>query len=976
MTTMFTTLANHSCSIAYHERGFLCLIEDTNQCSIPLLQSTEELLNFLHCPSATDDQNGATNTCLGHDCIGLNRSHNQEEVNGIGNSNDDITTELVENANDAAEPVELPEPLPDADVPATSTPLTGKDHSDPSTRFIRVKGSIEYIIRSLNHIESFHEEDRSSDKRKSKSARRARQLISLENHRQMLQQKKAEDTHSTDNDSTNDHDNRLQLAPWVRMIRTLNSLAAIMDVLVPIFDHPKCQDMSLTLHGLRLTEGQSWFLGQHVYDIYKKKTFNKIRRRLENVFDNIVSKGNIRNDWKWPWRKELDEMMQSLASSFTGGLHLAASVPSYCKEGKISPNRAIFSVLDEAMGLVNGSQDTEHMLLYKRSVNRLYEHLSKLLDKAYPNCSLSIYGSCLSDLSLGKSSDVDISIYISQAQRSKDDFESGRISADKYEKARKQFVLTVCRQIEHRSYEFRDVQPVTRARVPLVRGTYLRADNPYTENGSIDFDICFLNDIAVVNSSLLREYSLVDPRVKSLMMAVKRWAKFYNVCSAKEHTWSSYTWMILVVFYLQKIGLVPNFQDQKLMDQIGQYPDKSNDRWHNINNLNTFFLKWKDVSAVWKQAETAASISVVELLHGFFHFYAHGFPRNIFLISIRTSPHVALPKTAFPFCSSPFVIEDPFETFDSHCPHDLGGHANEGGIRKILRCLDQAEKLLRGLLDRAVNGKKFGSHIPWLPPPAAINKDKLIPSTEGDQSRSRDVLEAIDNHQIIENALMDSVTGKEATAFEESTIFSRDNSHLMEVMEENERARIELGTPKALRKIGTGQRYKQSNSTGKITKATKQKNSISDHKGSARDRNKQERNARQNEQNPDKGKHRVLDVDKSDSGTNTPVPKVRQHKHSGPDKPPGEKITPANTKPRNRRGKQQTNNAANSSTLTKSIHSTPTQPMQKESEHVSIPRGHGKNKAPRRFKLRDKDKQAPHVPGTEQIHHNPTEGSS
>jgi len=43
-------------------------------------------------------------------------------------------------------------------------------------------------------------------------------------------------------------------------------------------------------------------------------------------------------------------------------------------------------------------------------------------------------------------------------------------------------------------------------------------------------------------------------------------------------------------------------------------------------------------------------------------------------------------------------IEDPFETYDSHCPHDLGAPANTYGSTKIRSCLRDAEEHLRMVL--------------------------------------------------------------------------------------------------------------------------------------------------------------------------------------------------------------------------------------------------------------------------------------
>ncbi|KAL7453221.1 hypothetical protein ACHAWC_004892, partial [Mediolabrus comicus] len=104
-----------------------------------------------------------------------------------------------------------------------------------------------------------------------------------------------------------------------------------------------------------------------------------------------------------------------------------------------------------------------------------------------------------------------------------------------------------------RSKSFDELFAIPNARVPVVKGKDVHARNPFEDDGSLAFDLCFLNDIAVVNSSLLREYSLFDNRVRILMLSIKSFAKLNRIASAADGTLSSYSWLNLVVFYLQCI---------------------------------------------------------------------------------------------------------------------------------------------------------------------------------------------------------------------------------------------------------------------------------------------------------------------------------------------------------------------------------------------------------------------------------------
>ena len=98
---------------------------------------------------------------------------------------------------------------------------------------------------------------------------------------------------------------------------------------------------------------------------------------------------------------------------------------------------------------------------------------------------MSWASTCLSNLSLGKGADVDLSLWLPEADKLQTDFHEGLVGASKYEKQMKQYVYQVFHKLNNRGHEFRDVQPVTRARVPVVKGTYNMAQNPYASDGSI-----------------------------------------------------------------------------------------------------------------------------------------------------------------------------------------------------------------------------------------------------------------------------------------------------------------------------------------------------------------------------------------------------------------------------------------------------------------------------------------------------------
>ena len=183
------------------------------------------------------------------------------------------------------------------------------------------------------------------------------------------------------------------------------------------------------------------------------------------------------------------------------------------------------------------------------------------------------------------------------------------------------------------------------------------------------------------------------------MLAVKRWAKEFNINSAKDNTISSYTWINLVIFYLQCLGFFPNLQDRRLMEMAGLTPDPIGNFWHSVNDLDTCFLTWSQVTStnVWERPAELDDVSVSELVYGFFEFYSQRFPSAIYAVSIRRGK-TSLPRMESRKKSLFICIEDPFETFDSYCSHDLGSHATEVGVKDISQYLKDAEEHLRELL--------------------------------------------------------------------------------------------------------------------------------------------------------------------------------------------------------------------------------------------------------------------------------------
>ena len=79
-----------------------------------------------------------------------------------------------------------------------------------------------------------------------------------------------------------------------------------------------------------------------------------------------------------------------------------------------------------------------------------------------------------------------MSLWIPAADSLKKDLNDGNIDAKEYEQSMKRLVFQVSRKLSNLKNEFRGMTPITKARIPVVTGTYIYAGNPFTEDGSIE----------------------------------------------------------------------------------------------------------------------------------------------------------------------------------------------------------------------------------------------------------------------------------------------------------------------------------------------------------------------------------------------------------------------------------------------------------------------------------------------------------
>jgi DNA polymerase sigma len=550
---------------------------------------------------------------------------------------------------------------------------------------------------------------------------------------------------------------------------TFNTLAVLLHILLPMLHHKSQSDFDIIMKGgPSITKSgqpkkkknrdkdnnangkpefdrwgkktQAYLFFEKAYSIVTERQMKSIKKEISFVHI-IVKKFFARTHrgshpasqlYDYGDRFAIPKLfMESTSSSAAAEMVQKTLLISMDPEGQEFGNK-----IDKAMihPLEGDRKDMDE--LHQTSIQNLHDRLTNILTGTFKHAYLEVYGSCLSGLSLGKSSDVDISLYIPQADDLYQRFQDGKIERAAFQQQLKKLVYKVHGAINGRSYwrgrsnnqnrqnnersEFRDLEAVPYARVPVIKGRYLHANNPFSQDGSMHFDICILNDIAVANSDLLREYSILDPRVKLLMLSVKSWIKWKRIGSAAENTLSSYTWMIMCIFYLQCIGFLPTLQCPTFMKSHGpEYAHDPKNRKHTVNGLHTSYLTSDTVlkKGVWKLPDEFKTTPVSGLLTGFFLFYARYFPQETTAVSIRLG-NLSLQKTVFKSSRLwRLAIEDPFETHDSYCPHDLGTPMHEIGQNKVMVALKEAAEKMENMyvdcdeIDDCIGSLQFSNNV-------------------------------------------------------------------------------------------------------------------------------------------------------------------------------------------------------------------------------------------------------------------------
>lgn len=241
---------------------------------------------------------------------------------------------------------------------------------------------------------------------------------------------------------------------------------------------------------------------------------------------------------------------------------------------------------------------------------------------------------------------------------------------------------------------YSNIVTVFQAVVPL-----LKAVDP----DGLDVDLSVANVLGFHNSRLLGAYCRMDERVARLARLVKQWAHHHELISSSDGHLNSYSYSLLVVFFLMQTSppIVPNLQ--ALAEGDANAPLVHDKRWGTEQTWECGY--WELIDLVPRTWNTQ---SLEELLVEFFEFYI-GFDWGRNAVSIRLALKCGVDSEGRRQLPDKFsglrlrvarevwYVEDPFDL-----GHNLAAKCSSAGRRRICDCLRQTHEAMKSSQGRDV----------------------------------------------------------------------------------------------------------------------------------------------------------------------------------------------------------------------------------------------------------------------------------
>ena len=151
------------------------------------------------------------------------------------------------------------------------------------------------------------------------------------------------------------------------------------------------------------------------------------------------------------------------------------------------------------------------------------------------------------------------------------------------------------------------VSKIETARVPIL----------IIKKGDVEINLSFNHEVVIHNSALLRAYSSLHPKVRELVVLVKHWAKLRDVNDALQGTLSSYSFVLLVISFLQAKGFLPDLQNPPERLVARPLPERLSDN----GRCSTWFYENFDASTFGATTSKLDKTPLTDLLCDFFRYF-------------------------------------------------------------------------------------------------------------------------------------------------------------------------------------------------------------------------------------------------------------------------------------------------------------------------------------------------------------------
>uniref|UniRef100_A0A5K3EH01 RNA uridylyltransferase n=1 Tax=Mesocestoides corti TaxID=53468 RepID=A0A5K3EH01_MESCO len=238
--------------------------------------------------------------------------------------------------------------------------------------------------------------------------------------------------------------------------------------------------------------------------------------------------------------------------------------------------------------------------------------LNDLFRLEYPTVSLKLFGSCANGFET-TTSDMDICVFFPA--------NSSEALSLSDPKERLNMIKSFKRILNQgaRGLKITNILPILSAKVPIIK---------FRVEGLGEADLSFSNYLAITNTSMLRFYNQIDPRLRVLNIALKVILRTCNVAKSSSGGISSYAFAIMMIHYLQQIDFLPVLQE--LYEGVSRPIIRAGDWnvWYQ-DNIEIVRKLWHPPSK---------DVSVAELWLGFLRYYLFDFDRERYVVTINQKP--------------------------------------------------------------------------------------------------------------------------------------------------------------------------------------------------------------------------------------------------------------------------------------------------------------------------------------------------